>query len=60
MGPAGPVGDLLELHREAGTQLRVLGNLWPHRAAVTGSSLGFSGIRLRNAKPAPADSGPAG
>ncbi|WP_368860583.1 DUF6886 family protein [Streptomyces ginkgonis] len=60
LGPAEPVGDLLELHRAAGIQLRVLDNLWPYWAAVTGSSPGFSGIRLRNAKPAPADPGPAG
>ncbi|MFB4193745.1 DUF6886 family protein [Streptomyces carpaticus] len=57
---AGPVGDLLELHRAAGIQLRVLDNLWPYRAAVTGGSPGLSGIRLRHAKPAPADPGPAG
>lgn len=60
LGPAEPVGDLLELHRAAGIQLRVLDNLWPYWAAVTGSSPGSSGIRLRNAKPAPADPGPAG
>jgi hypothetical protein len=49
LGPAEPVGDLVALHEEAGIQLRVLSNLWPFWDAVTGSSLGFSGVRLRNA-----------
>jgi hypothetical protein len=49
LGPAEPVGDLLRLHEEAGIQLRVLPNLWAFWDAVTASSLGFSGIRLRNA-----------
>jgi hypothetical protein len=51
LGPAEPVGDLLGLHAAAGIQLRVLPNLWPFWAAVSASSLGFSGIRLRNALP---------
>jgi hypothetical protein len=46
-----PVGDLLRLHEQAGIQLRLLPNLWPFWDAVITSSLGFSGIRLRNAKP---------
>ena len=53
LGPAEPVGDLLELHEAAGIQLRVLPNLWTFWDAVTASSLGFSGIRLRNARPRP-------
>jgi hypothetical protein len=53
LGPAEPVGDLLRLHEEAGIQLRVLPNLWPFWDAVTTSSLGFSGIRLRNGRPHP-------
>jgi hypothetical protein len=53
LGPAEPVGDLLRLHDDAGIQLRVLPNLWPFWDTVTGSSLGFSGIRLRNARPRP-------
>ncbi|MET9267467.1 DUF6886 family protein [Amycolatopsis sp. NPDC004079] len=53
LGPAEPVGDLLRLHEEAGIQLRVLPNLWPFWDAVTASTAGFSGIRLRNARPRP-------
>lgn len=45
------VGSLLDLHDEAGIQLRVLPNLWVLWDAVVGSTLGFSGIRLRNALP---------
>ncbi|WP_244295204.1 DUF6886 family protein [Micromonospora orduensis] len=51
LGPAEPVGDLLRCHAEAGIQLRVLDNLWPFWDVVTDSSVGFSGIRLRNARP---------
>ncbi len=51
LGPAEPVGELLKLHEEAGIQLRLLDNLWPFWDAVVGSTLGFSGIRLRNALP---------
>ena len=29
LGPAEPVGDLIEAHEAAGIQLRVLANLWP-------------------------------
>jgi hypothetical protein len=47
------VGDLLRCHAEAGIQLRVLDNLWAFWDAVITSSVGFSGIRLRNAKPRP-------
>jgi len=53
LGPAEPVGDLFELHEEAGIQLRVLANLWPFWDVVVTTSLGFSGIRLRNARPRP-------
>ena len=48
--PPEPVGDLLALHEAAGIQLRVLPALTEFWAAVTASSLGFSGIRLRNAR----------
>lgn len=51
LGPAEPVGDLLRLHEEAGIQLRVLPNLWPFWDAVIASTLEWSGIRLRNARP---------
>ncbi|MEV0160362.1 DUF6886 family protein [Nonomuraea fuscirosea] len=50
LGPPEPVGDLFELHEEAGIQLRVLDNLWPFWNEVTASTLEFSGIRLRNAR----------
>jgi hypothetical protein len=51
LAPPEPLGDLLALHEEAGIQLRVLPNLWPFWDAVVASTLGFSGIRLRNALP---------
>jgi hypothetical protein len=53
LGPAEPVGDLLRCHADAGIQLRVLNNLWPFWDAVVNSTVGFSGIRLRNAQPRP-------
>ncbi|MDH2426136.1 DUF6886 family protein [Sphaerisporangium sp. TRM90804] len=53
LGPPEPVGDLLRLHDDAGIQLRVLDNLWGFWDAVTAGTLGFSGIRLRNARPRP-------
>jgi hypothetical protein len=53
LGPPDPVGNVLELHEQAGIQLRVLPNLWPFWNAVVESTLGFSGIRLRNAQPRP-------
>jgi hypothetical protein len=51
LGTPEPVGSLLDLHAEAGIQLRLLVNLWEFWNAVIESSLGFSGIRLRNAQP---------
>src|SRR4051812_16211054 len=50
LGPPEPVGDLLALHEEAGIQLRVLPELGPFWAGVVGSTLGYSGIRLLNAR----------
>jgi hypothetical protein len=50
LGPPEPVGDLIECHAAAGIQLRVLPTLRPFWAAVVGSTMGYSGIRLRNAK----------
>ncbi|RSM35789.1 hypothetical protein DMA12_42915 [Amycolatopsis balhimycina DSM 5908] len=55
LGPPEPVGDLLAWHEEAGIELRVLPNLWPFVDAVADSSLGFSGIRLGNARPRPSE-----
>ncbi|WP_424186497.1 DUF6886 family protein [Actinokineospora sp. G85] len=51
LGPPEPVGDLFDLHDQAGIRLLVLSDLWPFWDAVTTSSVGFSGIRLRNARP---------
>jgi hypothetical protein len=51
LGPAEPVGNLLDCHAAAGIQVRVLDNLWPFWDAVVASTMGFSGIRLHNAKP---------
>jgi hypothetical protein len=53
LGPAEPAGDLLALHEAAGIQLRVLDNLWPFWDEVIVSTLGFSGIRLGNARARP-------
>jgi hypothetical protein len=53
LGPAEPVGDLLHLHEQAGIQLRLLTNLWPFWETVTNSTVGFSGIRMRNGRPHP-------
>jgi hypothetical protein len=49
LGPPERVGDLFELHADAGIQLRVLPRLHEFWDAVTASTLEFSGIRLRNA-----------
>jgi uncharacterized protein DUF6886 len=49
LGPPEPVGDLVRLHAAAGIELRLLPSLPPFWAAVKASTLGFSGIRLRNA-----------
>jgi hypothetical protein len=53
LGPAEPVGDLLRLHEEAGVELRLTSSLWPWWREVVDSTVGFSGIRLRNAMGAP-------
>lgn len=51
LGPPEPVGNLIALHEAAGIQLRLLPTLGGFWAAVVASTLGFSGIRLRNAQP---------
>jgi uncharacterized protein DUF6886 len=51
LGPPEHVGALLEAHAAAGIELRLLPNLWPYWTQVMRSTLGFSGIRLRNARP---------
>lgn len=55
LGPPEPVGDLIEAHAEAGIQVRLLPNLWPFWDKVIESTVGFSGIRLRNAQPRRSD-----
>lgn len=55
LGPAEPVGDLLAVHAAAGIQLRILDNLWPFWDEVIQTTVGFSGIRLRNASARPTD-----
>lgn len=54
LGAPERVGDLFGLYEEAGIQLRVLPALLPFWARVITTTLGFSGIRLRNARPLPA------
>jgi hypothetical protein len=53
LAPPVEVGPLLERHAEAGIQLRVLPELWTFWDAVVSSTLGFSGIRMANARPRP-------
>ena len=48
-----PVGDLLELHRERGIELRLLDDLRSLRDAVIESGYRFSMTRMRNISPAP-------
>ena len=51
LGPPEPVGDLLQLHRRAGIELRLVDRIWPWWDVVVTTSVGFSGIRLANASP---------
>lgn len=51
LGPPERVGDLFELHDAAGIELRVLNSLWVFWDAAVASTLSYSGIRLRNARP---------
>jgi Family of unknown function (DUF6886) len=52
LGPADRVGDLFELPEEADIQLKVLPTLLPFWERVVTTTVGFSGIRLRNARAA--------
>ena len=49
LGAPEPVGDLLALHERAGIEVRLVRDLRALWEVVTGSSMEFSGIRLRNA-----------
>ena len=51
LGPAGAVGDLLALHEAAGIQVRLVTSLWVFLDEVVGSTLQFSAIRMRHARP---------
>ena len=53
LAPPEKVGSLLEAHEVAAIELRLFANLWPYWRRVIASSVGFSGIRLRNARPEP-------
>jgi hypothetical protein len=57
LAPPDRIGDLFHVHAEAGIELRVMTNLWPHCDAVVASTLGFSAIRMHNAQPARAAEG---
>jgi hypothetical protein len=50
LGPAEPVGDLLALHAAAEIELRLAPSLWPFVERAAGSTAGYSGIRLGNAR----------
>jgi hypothetical protein len=47
------LGDLLGRHAAAGIELRLVANLWPLWDRVAASTVEFSGMRLRNARPRP-------
>ena len=51
LGPPERVGDLFELHDEAGIQLRVLTVTLDQKSCSRVSTLEWSGIRMRNARP---------
>ena len=48
-----PLDGLVERHVTAGITLRTEASLWPLWDAIVGSTLEFSGICLRNARPRP-------
>jgi len=45
------IDDLVRKHAESRVELRIVGELWPLWDRVVASTLEFSGIRLRNARP---------
>jgi hypothetical protein len=51
LAPPEQVGSLLAAHEAAGIELRLLPTLWPYWNRVITSTVGFSGIRLRHARP---------
>jgi hypothetical protein len=48
-----PVTDLIGRHAAAGIELRITPSIWPFWQRVTGSTVEFSGSRLRNSGPRP-------
>lgn len=50
LGPAEPVGDLLAMHEAAEIEIRLAHSLRPWWKAVITTTVGFSGIRLQNAR----------
>ena len=60
--PVEPVGrevitDLLGRHARAQIELRIAPSIWPFWQRVVTSTVGFSGLRLRNAAPHPGQHG---
>ena len=53
LGPPERVGDLFAVHEEAGIPLLVLPHLHDFWDALVTTTLAWSGIRLRNARPRP-------
>ena len=47
------VDDLLGRPARAGIEFRITPSIWPFWSRAAGSTLGFSGSRLRNAAPHP-------
>jgi hypothetical protein len=47
------IDDLLGRHAGAGIELRITPSVWPFWRRVASSTVGFSGLRLRNAAPHP-------
>ncbi len=58
LGPPEKVGSLLAAHEAAGIEVRLLPTLWNHWNQVTRGTIGYSGIRLRNALPDPGQPSP--
>jgi hypothetical protein len=47
------IDDLLARHAHAGIELRIAPSIWPFWRRATGSTVEFSGSRLRNTAPHP-------
>ena len=51
LGEPEPVGDLIQLHAAAGIELRLVNDIWTFVDRAFPSTVGYSGIRLSNARP---------